>query len=594
MKTVSTVVVALCLLLPVATAARAESMESLSGLDKIQGELLSAIEKAQGEAGEETRGTTHRVLISLASTESETERTAAYRTTAGLRSLQSRVAAAQDTVLTRRSKGHFELLNRYRSVYGFSAVMDRAAILELANLPEVEAIEIMPVFRVMDAESHPLANVDSVHSSGFTGDGVTIAIIDDGIDHDHAAFGGQSAWPNSKILGGYDFADNDSNPRIDCTDQSHGTAVTGVAAGDGGGVTGTAPDASVVFLKVQAASECGQPTLSGDVAGAIDWAVTNRATYGIDIISMSLGGGSYSSATSCDNASTAYRNAVNAAHAAGMVVLAASGNDGYCSQISHPSCMSNVISVGAVYDVALGSPGSCVNPGSCVSEFHPTCATFGLEACFDVNNSADQVTCYSNSASILDILAPSNCATTALAGGGTDTCFGGTSSATPFAAGVAATLLEADGTLDNDGMRSLLADNGVSINDSKSGISRPRVDAAASHAAIGGGGGPGAPCTGCEQYSGSLSGAGDSDAHPNGTYYFSGAGTHQGWLEGPSGTDFDLELYRWNGRRWSRVARSISSTSSEQITYNGASGYYYWRILSYTGSGSYDFWLDRP
>jgi serine protease len=102
------------------------------------------------------------------------------------------------------------------------------------------------------------------------------------------------------------------------------------------------------------------------------------------------------------------------------------------------------------------------------------------------------------------------------------------------------------------------------------------------------------PCTGCTKYSGSLSGTGASQVQPNGTYYYSGAGTHQGWLEGPANADFDLELYRWNGSSWSRVARSINSNSSEHITYNGTAGYYYWRILSYSGSGSYDFWLKRP
>lgn len=106
--------------------------------------------------------------------------------------------------------------------------------------------------------------------------------------------------------------------------------------------------------------------------------------------------------------------------------------------------------------------------------------------------------------------------------------------------------------------------------------------------------GPVAPCTGCDHYTGTLSGNGDADVHPNGTYYQSAAGTHRGWLEGPAGTDFDLELYRWNGSSWTKVAQSISSTSSESITYNGSTGYYYWRILSYSGSGAYDFWLDRP
>ena len=110
----------------------------------------------------------------------------------------------------------------------------------------------------------------------------------------------------------------------------------------------------------------------------------------------------------------------------------------------------------------------------------------------------------------------------------------------------------------------------------------------------GGGGGGDAPCTGCTHYGGSLAGTGSSQVQPGGTYYQAAAGTHRGWLRGPSGTDFDLELYRWSGFGWSRVAQSVSPTSEESISYNGSSGYYYWRVLSYSGSGSYDFWLDTP
>jgi len=104
----------------------------------------------------------------------------------------------------------------------------------------------------------------------------------------------------------------------------------------------------------------------------------------------------------------------------------------------------------------------------------------------------------------------------------------------------------------------------------------------------------GAPCTACEHYTGSLSGTGASSYQPNGSYYFSGAGTHHGWLRGPSGTDFDLYLQKWSGWFWSTVARSDGPTATEQITYSGTSGYYRWRIYSYSGSGGYDFWLTRP
>jgi serine protease len=105
----------------------------------------------------------------------------------------------------------------------------------------------------------------------------------------------------------------------------------------------------------------------------------------------------------------------------------------------------------------------------------------------------------------------------------------------------------------------------------------------------------GAPCTGCQEHTGTLSRSGDSDIHPNGTYYLSNvAGVHRGWLRGPANTDFDLYLQRWNGFSWATVARSESSTSAEQIAFSGSAGYYRWLVVSYTGSGSYSFWLQRP
>ena len=764
-----------------------------SGAEKVQPALREKLSRHFADAADGTlpKGRTDElfaVIINLdaAGYANPSAYRQAFRNPSALRSMRGEIRRAQNAAIRRLAPGAASrVIVKYDNLFAFSANLTAEEIREAAALGTVEYVEERPIFHLLDTEAHGLTGIDQAQSQGYTGAGSVIAIIDDGIDHDHPAFGGQSAFPNAKILGGWDFADNDSDPRIDCLDQSHGTAVTGVATGNGGGVTGSAPDAKVVFLKVQRQSECGQPSLSGDVAAAIDWAVTNQASYDIDIISMSLGGSAF--ASSCDSASTAYRNAVNAAHASGMVVLAASGNDGLCDQISHPACMTNVISVGAVYDSAMGSSGSCVNPNSCGNtQSHQVCAQNGLVACFD-DSAADGVTCYSNSASFLDILAPSNCATTAATGGGVNDCFSGTSSATPYAAGVAATLIEAaggSGSLNNDDMRDLLRTSGVNVVDGKNGRSTPRVDAVAAINAldddpvdtelsngvpvsglaasqgqelhytmqvpsgasdltfqISGGSGDadlyvrygavpttgtwdcrpyksgnnetcsdaspaagtwyvmvrawstfsgvtlvgsystaapnnapvadfnfstdeltasftdtssdsdgsivsrswsfgdgttssatnpshtygaegtytvsltvtdddgatdstsaqvsvteptGGPCSGCESYAGTLSGSSDYDYHPGGTYYYSGSGTHQGWLEGPAAADFDLELLKWSGGQWTKVSESISSSSSEYVSYNGTSGYYLWRIVSYSGSGSYDFWLDRP
>ena len=100
---------------------------------------------------------------------------------------------------------------------------------------------------------------------------------------------------------------------------------------------------------------------------------------------------------------------------------------------------------------------------------------------------------------------------------------------------------------------------------------------------------------GCTTYSGSLSGTGQAAIQPNGTYYQSTtSGAHTGTLTGPGGADFDLYLYKWNGSTWVVVASSEGATSSESINYSGTAGYYYWRIYSYSGSGSYSLCTTKP
>lgn len=111
----------------------------------------------------------------------------------------------------------------------------------------------------------------------------------------------------------------------------------------------------------------------------------------------------------------------------------------------------------------------------------------------------------------------------------------------------------------------------------------------------GGGGGGGGSCpAGYTEYTGSLTNGGE-EYQPNGDYYYAASSaSHSGILSGPAGTDFDLYLQKWSGGRWRNVDSSTSSSSDESIDYNGSSGYYVWRVVSYSGSGSYSLCLDIP
>jgi Matrixin len=97
-----------------------------------------------------------------------------------------------------------------------------------------------------------------------------------------------------------------------------------------------------------------------------------------------------------------------------------------------------------------------------------------------------------------------------------------------------------------------------------------------------------------DTYTEYLTGTGNTDYQPCGTYYYANAGWHFGRLRGPGGTDFDLYLWRWNGSSWVQVASATSISSSENIDYNGTAGWYLWGAYSYSGAGTYHFYLDRP
>jgi hypothetical protein len=111
--------------------------------------------------------------------------------------------------------------------------------------------------------------------------------------------------------------------------------------------------------------------------------------------------------------------------------------------------------------------------------------------------------------------------------------------------------------------------------------------------------GQSAPCTNCTLYNGSLSGIGDYNFQPNGTYYQSTtSGYHQGWLRGPAQADFGLALLRYSGSGsdWDLIETAFTFGGGEpiQISHNGPAGYYLWVVYSVSGSGAYNFWLQKP
>ncbi len=408
---------------------------------------------------------------------------------------QAAVAALQDAVLAAVPMNEITIMHLYENLWGFSADVTPAGLLVLQDHPDVAVIEPIRLLHAQGAQGIPLMNGMSFRNT-YNGSGMAIAICDTGIDYTHPRLGG-GGFPNSKVIGGFDFGNNDANPIA--FGDAHGTACAGISAGAlgtvGDYIGGVAHSAKLYALKMSPDNSDSASTSA--MIASWDWCVTHRnddPMNPLSVISTSFGGGQFFSA--CDGESPMMTSAAAVAVSAGITVFASSGNDGFCDAIGWPACISHVVSVGAVYDADIGVSIPCVSGLSCAPGVFPTGGCPSGFAALE-STSADQVTVYSNAASFLALLAPSNNASTSditgAAGYSFDdytTTFGGTSAACPYAAGAAAALQSAAKSVTGSfltpaNVKSILTSTGVNRTDSKSGITKPRIDLGAAINSLG-------------------------------------------------------------------------------------------------------------
>jgi subtilisin family serine protease len=265
-------------------------------------------------------------------------------------------------------------LNWLKSSMGFNPPLIKDIIqpfkrssLELPIPGEAESEQPWGVQRVNAAAAWP----------NTMGVGVKVAVIDTGIDFEHPEL-------SAAMAGGFNAVDVDK-PEAFKDDQGHGTHVAGTiaAARDGMGVVGVAPQAKLYAVKVLDAE--GNGTFSSVIAG-IEWCVKN----GIQVANMSLG---------ASEGSQALSEAVAAAAEAGLVIVAAAGND-YGGAVSFPGAYPQVITVSS-------------------------------------SDKKDRLSVFSSVGPEVDVIAPGSDVKSSRMGGGFVE-LSGTSMATPHAAGLAA------------------------------------------------------------------------------------------------------------------------------------------------------------
>jgi len=197
------------------------------------------------------------------------------------------------------------------------------AILISSQLQSTENISILV------NDSGPFIGTSIPYQSGYDGSGITISIIDTGIDLNHTDLDGQ-------IIGGYDFVDNDEVPE---DVNGHGTQVAGIIASNGN-LKGIAPNSKILMYKV---SEDGESVPSNLIIKAIEKSIED----GADIINISLG---------INQTNTKIDQAVNKAIKNNIFVVTAAGNFGpELSTIGSPGINPNAITVGATFNNVTSS-----------------------------------------------------------------------------------------------------------------------------------------------------------------------------------------------------------------------------------------------
>jgi subtilisin family serine protease/plastocyanin len=243
---------------------------------------------------------------------------------------------------------------------------------------------------------------------------VTVAVLDTGIDYTHDDLS-SNMWNDGSGHYGYDFWNNDADPMDDNingyeggiwtpnTNIFHGTHVAGVVGADINNVIGIAGTAQCRLMAVKVMNDSGEGT-DATVAQGMIWAVD----HGAQIVTMSLG---------VDAQTLALTNAVQYASAHGVVLVAAAGNEGLPS-VSYPAAYPEVIAVGA-------------------------------------SDKLDHKASFSNSGSQLELMAPGVQIWSAKPGDAYQE-LSGTSTATPFVAGVTALMLSINPALTVAQIRTVL------------------------------------------------------------------------------------------------------------------------------------------
>ena len=249
----------------------------------------------------------------------------------------------------------FQTQFRYWLIDSIAGTVELSRIHEIIDLPGVVFVELDGVLGIQMEEVVPVHGVDLVwQDTGYTGEGVTMAIIDTGIDGNHTALDDlddDNMTDDPKIVAFYDAINNpgatNGTEIFPYDDNGHGTHCAGITAGTGAPNyqhIGVAPRANLVGVKVLDGG--GSGSFAAVMAG-MQWTVEKRHEFNIRAASMSLGALTGAIEWTSSEEESVNRMA-NEMMRAGVTLFIAAGNSGGTATIGTPGSAEDVITVGSL------------------------------------------------------------------------------------------------------------------------------------------------------------------------------------------------------------------------------------------------------
>jgi subtilisin len=367
------------------------------------------------------------------------------------------IRQAQDALLASVFGGAPASLKRFETLPHLAFSVDSVQLAAIQSSPLVlDIYEDIPIpVAQTQPPSIPLIGAPNAWASGYTGAGKTIAILDTGVDKNHPTLSGKvvseacysTNFPEREISsicpgGGMESEAIDSG--LNCTEFdgcAHGTSIAGIVAGVASGATLISIQ---VNSRVNDASRCegGAPCilmLPSDLINGLERVFDLSGTYSIAAANISLGNGRFTGY--CDGGNPV-KTAIDQLRSVGIATVVASGNGSYGDAVGNPACVSTAISVGATGDGGILA--------------------------------ADAIAPYSNSASILSLLAPGYFPSAPIPGGGFNDV-SGTSVAAAHVSGALAILRQHQPNTSVSEVLNRLRNSGINVTDPRNGLGKPRI-----------------------------------------------------------------------------------------------------------------------